>query len=32
MDLASGSLLPGDVDEIEVGNRLVDRYHSLWSA
>ena len=32
MDLASGKLLPGDVDEIEVGNRLVDRYHSLWSA
>ena len=29
MDLASGKLLPGDVDEIEVGNRLVDRYHSL---
>lgn len=27
MDLASGKLLPGDVDEIEVGNRLVDRYH-----
>lgn len=32
MDLASGELLPSDVDEIEVGNRLVDRYHSLWSA
>lgn len=32
MDLASGKLLPDDVDEIEVGNRLVDRYHSLWSA
>lgn len=32
MDLHSGKLLPGDVDEIEVGNRLVDRYHSLWSA
>ena len=32
MDLASGRLLPSDVDEIEVGNRLVDRYHSLWSA
>ncbi|WP_370737567.1 DUF4032 domain-containing protein [Bifidobacterium lemurum] len=32
MDLSSGKLLPGDVDEIEVGNRLVDRYHSLWSA
>ena len=31
MDLASGRLLPSDVDEIEVGNRLVDRYHSLWS-
>ena len=27
----SGRLLPSDVDEIEVGNRLVDRYHSLWS-
>ncbi len=32
MDLSSGQLLPPDVDEIEVGNRLVDRYHSLWSA
>ena len=32
MDLSSGKLLPGDVDEIEVGNRLVDRYHSLWGA
>lgn len=32
MDLSSGRLLPPDVDEIEVGNRLVDRYHSLWSA
>ena len=32
MDLASGRLLPSDVDEIEVGNRLVERYHSLWSA
>ena len=32
MDLSSGELLPPDVDEIEVGNRLVDRYHSLWSA
>ena len=31
MDLSSGKLLPGDVDEIEVGNRLVERYHSLWS-
>ena len=30
--MASGRLLPSDVDEIEVGNRLVDRYHSLWSA
>lgn len=32
MDLSSGSLLPSGVDEIEIGNRLVDRYHSLWSA
>ncbi|KFI60250.1 DUF4032 domain-containing protein [Bifidobacterium cuniculi] len=32
MDLSSGELLPPDVDEIEVGNRLVDRYHALWSA
>ncbi|RSX54513.1 LPS kinase [Bifidobacterium dolichotidis] len=32
MDLSSGELLPPDVDEIEVGNRLVERYHSLWSA
>ncbi|KAA8821188.1 DUF4032 domain-containing protein [Bifidobacterium vespertilionis] len=31
MDLSSGKLLPGEVDEVEVGNRLVDRYHSLWS-
>jgi hypothetical protein len=31
MDLSSGKLLPGDVDEVEVGNGLVDRYHSLWS-
>lgn len=30
MDLSSGKLLPGNVDEVEVGNRLVDRYHSLW--
>ena len=29
---ANRKLLPGDVDEIEVGNRLVERYHSLWSA
>lgn len=32
MDLSSGSLLPSGVDEIEIGDRLVDRYHSLWSA
>ncbi|MEE1296694.1 MAG: DUF4032 domain-containing protein [Bifidobacterium sp.] len=32
MDLNAGALLPSDVDEIEVGNRLVDRYHALWSA
>ncbi len=32
MDLHSGNLLSGDVDEVDVGNRLVDRYHSLWSA
>lgn len=31
MDLSSGKLLPSEVDEIEVGNRLVERYHSLWS-
>ncbi|MCH4209506.1 DUF4032 domain-containing protein [Bifidobacterium sp.] len=31
MDLSSGKLLPGDVDEVEVGNRLAERYHSLWS-
>ena len=30
MDLSSGKLLPGDVDEVEVGNRLVERYQSLW--
>ena len=32
MDLSSGRLLPGDVDEIETGNRLAERYHSLWDA
>ena len=32
MDLDSGNLLAGEVDEVGVGNRLVDRYHSLWSA
>lgn len=32
MDLHSGNLLPSDVDEIEVGNRLVERYNMLWSA
>ena len=32
MDLDSGNLLPRDVDEVAVGNRLVERYHSLWSA
>ena len=31
MDLSSGQLLPSSVDEVEVGNRLVERYHSLWS-
>lgn len=32
MDLNSGNLLPSEVDEIEVGNRLVERYNMLWSA
>ncbi|RSX52180.1 LPS kinase [Bifidobacterium goeldii] len=32
MDLSSGRMLPSSVDEVEVGNRLVERYHSLWSA
>ncbi len=32
MDLSSGALLPSEVDEVEIGNRLVERYHSLWSA
>jgi hypothetical protein len=32
MDLHSGNLLPSDVDEIEVGNRLEERYNKLWSA
>lgn len=32
MDLHSGNLLPSEVDEIEVGNRLVERYNMLWSA
>ena len=31
MDLSSGKLLPGNVDEVEVGNRLMERYRSLWS-
>jgi hypothetical protein len=31
MDLSSGQLLPGGVDEIEVGDRLVERYRSLWT-
>ncbi len=30
MDLSSGELLPSNVDEVEVGDRLVERYHSLW--
>ena len=32
MDLQAGALLPSEVDEVEVGNRLADRYHSLWEA
>ncbi len=32
MDLHSGDLLPSEVDEIETGNLLVDRYHQLWEA
>ncbi len=32
MDLQAGALLPSEVDEAEVGNRLVERYHSLWQA
>lgn len=32
MDLNSGNLLSSDVDEVAVGNRLADRYQSLWSA
>ncbi|MDN6769550.1 MAG: DUF4032 domain-containing protein, partial [Bifidobacterium mongoliense] len=31
MDLSSGQLLPGSVVEIEVGDRLVERYRSLWT-
>ena len=30
MDLNSGNLLPSSVDEVEVGNRLVERYDMLW--
>lgn len=32
MDLSSGKLLPDEVDEVEVGDRLIERYDSLWSA
>ncbi|MFT8357521.1 MAG: DUF4032 domain-containing protein [Bifidobacterium aquikefiri] len=32
MDLNSGNLLPADVDEVAVGDRLVERYRSLWGA
>ena len=32
MDLQAGALLPSEVDEVETGNRLVERYHSLWEA
>ena len=31
MDLSSGKLLPDNVDEVAVGNRLTERYRSLWS-
>lgn len=30
MDLSSGDLLPSAVDEVEIGNRLVERYNMLW--
>lgn len=30
MDLSSGNLLPSNVDEVEIGNRLVERYNMLW--
>jgi hypothetical protein len=32
MDLSSGKLLPDEVDEIAVGDRLLERYDSLWGA
>ncbi|WP_308201359.1 DUF4032 domain-containing protein [Bifidobacterium sp. ESL0763] len=32
MDLRDGKLLPDDVDEVGVGDRLLERYDSLWSA
>lgn len=32
MDLASGKLLPDEVDEVGVGDRLLERYDSLWGA
>lgn len=32
MDLSSGKLLPDEVDEVAVGDRLLERYHSLWGA
>lgn len=32
MDLSSGKLLPDEVDEVAVGDRLIERYNSLWGA
>lgn len=32
MDLSSGKLLPDEVNEVAVGDRLLERYHSLWGA
>ena len=30
MDLQAGEILPEDVDTIEVGNRIAERYATLW--
>ncbi|MCV2395057.1 DUF4032 domain-containing protein [Actinotalea sp. M2MS4P-6] len=32
MDLEAGGLLEADVDPVEIGDRLVDRYSRLWDA
>jgi hypothetical protein len=32
MDLSAGELLDEDVDEVAIGDALVERYHELWNA